>query len=126
MMSMQHVISVVCLSDYSSRLTQHTYHNSAGIQGIRSFWYDVAGNRTQIGGSFARTLLPDAVAAASYDAANRQLQFGDSSMTFDKNGNLSSTTNSSGSTAFTWDARDRLTGLLGPSMTGSFTYDVVC
>src|SRR2546421_199804 len=77
------------------------------------------------GGAFARTLLPDPVALASYDAANRQLQFGNRQMTFDANGNLASVTDPGGITTLTWDARNRLAALGGPSLNASFVYDAL-
>jgi RHS repeat-associated protein len=58
-----------------------------------------------------------------FTAANRQLAFGDKSMTYDANGNLTSITDPSGVSTFTWDARTRLVGLSDSSGTASFTYD---
>jgi len=63
------------------------------------------------------------VPSATYDAANRQLQFGDKQMTFDANGNLTSITSVGGATSFTWDTRDRLVGITVPGMTVSFILD---
>jgi RHS repeat-associated protein len=79
-----------------------------------------------VGGSFARTLLPEAVPNATYDAANRQLTFGDKTMTFDDNGSLAALISETpDTTTFTWDARDRLVGLGGPGLTASFQYDAL-
>ena len=64
------------------------YRNALGQLGDLQYTYDATGNRVAAGGSFARTLLPDAVATATYDAANRQLAFGAQIMTFDDNGNI--------------------------------------
>jgi RHS repeat-associated protein len=44
-------------------------------------------------------------------------------MTFDDNGNLLTRTDPSGTLTYTWDARNRLTGLSGPSLSASFAYD---
>ena len=63
-----------------------------------------------------RTLLPDPVAASSSDAANRQLAFGEKTMTYDANGNLASIVEPSGMTILTWDARNRLIDLNGPGL----------
>lgn len=100
------------------RLTALIYRNAAGPLGDLTYAYDPAGNRTGIGGTFARTLLPDPVASATYDAANRQLTFGGQTLTYDANGNLTS----DNSTTYTWDARNRLLALSGPT-TASFQYD---
>ncbi len=108
--------------DDASRLTALIYASAAGNLGNLTYQYDPAGNRSRIGGSFARTLLRTAIPSASYDPANRQLAFGSSQMTFDPNGNLTTFTDPSGTTAFTWDARDRLIGLEQSGTVASFTY----
>lgn len=109
--------------DPASRLTELLYRNTLGVLGNLTYEYDPAGNRTRVGGSFARTLMPDSVGPASYDAGNRQQQFGDRQMTFDANGNQTSIMQPGGPTTFTWDARNRLSALTGPGATASFTYD---
>lgn len=111
--------------DAASRLTALIYRNTAGLLGNLTYTYDPAGNRTGVGGSFARILLPDPVASANYDAANRQLIFGDRVMTYDTNGNLTALTDPNGLTTFTWDARNRLVGLSGPGASASFAYDAL-
>ncbi len=109
--------------DAASRLTRLTYTSPSTLLGDLTYQYDPAGNRVAVGGSFARTLLPDPVASATYDAANQQLSFGPKSMTYDANGNLATLTEAAATTSFTWDARNRLSALSGPT-TGSFSYDV--
>ena len=79
-------------------------------------------HRVRIGGSFARTLLPTAIASATYDGANRQRAFGPSQMTFDPNGNLTTITGGLQTTSLTWDARDRLVGLEQSGIQASFAY----
>ncbi len=111
--------------DVASHLTELTYRNVLGVLGNLTYGYDAAGNRIAVGGSFARTLLPDTTMSATYDVANRQLAFGDKTMTYDVNGNLTSISDTSGLTTLAWDARNRLFGLSGPSTTASFTYDVL-
>jgi RHS repeat-associated protein len=110
--------------DLASRLTALIYRNATGVLGDLTYQYDKAGNRTGVGGSFARTLLPDAIGSGSYDAANRQLQLAEKTMTFDANGNLTSIAEPSGTTTYTWDARNRLVGSSSPNATVSFGYDV--
>jgi RHS repeat-associated protein len=111
--------------DAASRLTALIYRNALGTLGDLQYTYDPAGSRTAVGGSFARTLLPDSVPSATYDSANRQLAFGALTMTFDDNGNLLTQTEPSGTTTNTWDARNRLAGIAGSSMNASFAYDGV-
>ncbi|HKA59869.1 MAG TPA: RHS repeat-associated core domain-containing protein, partial [Gemmatimonadales bacterium] len=108
--------------DEASRLTALVYQNAAGPLGNLTYQYDAAGNRVRVGGSFARTLLPSAVASATYDGANRQLAFGASQMTYDANGNLTTITGVSPTTSLTWDARDRLIGLEQAGTAASFVY----
>jgi RHS repeat-associated protein len=112
--------------DNANRLTSLLY-GPAGSLGTLGYTYDPASNRTAVSGSFARTLLPAAVATSSYDAANRQRTFGGSTMTYDNNGNLGTiTVQSAGGpqvTQFTWDQRNRLGTLAGPSLAASFGYD---
>jgi RHS repeat-associated protein len=108
--------------DIASRLTALIYRHATNPLGDLTYGYDAAGNRTRVGGSFARTLLPDAVATATYGHGNRQLQFGDQTMTFDANGNTTSLAAPTGTTTLTWDARNRLRGLEGGGPTATFTY----
>lgn len=96
-----------------------TYKNGPNVLGTLTYVYDNAGNRGQVGGTWARTGLPQAVTSATYNAANHQLTFGGQSLTYDLNGNLTS----DGSTTYTWDARNRLVSLSGPGVTASFQYD---
>jgi RHS repeat-associated protein len=109
--------------DLANRLTGLTYSGVTGGPFTLTYAYDAAGNRVRIGGSWARTLLPAAISTASYDAANRQLTLGGKTMVYDNNGNLATLTESSQTTTYTWDARDRLIGVTGPGLSASFTYD---
>ncbi len=125
LLTLPNAVSTEYQYDAASRLTALIYRNAGGLLGDLTYQYDPAGNRIAVGGSFAGTLLPDAVASATYDAADRQLTFGTKAMTFDANGSLASLADSAGGTIFTWDARNRLTGLNGPGLSGAFTYDGV-
>lgn len=107
--------------DAVSRLAALIYRHAAGQLGDLTYQYDAAGNRTGVGGSFARTGLPTPIASATYDAANRQLSFGGQTLAYDPNGSLIS----DGTTTHTWDARNRLVGLTGPSNNASFRYDAL-
>ena len=51
------------------------------------YGYDASGNRQVVGGTWARTGLPPALEAATYNAANRQVTFGAQTLTYDLNGN---------------------------------------
>jgi hypothetical protein len=62
-----------------------------------------------MGGTYARTGLPTAMEAATYDAANQITEWDSTAFTYDANGNLTD----DGPTTYTWNARNQLTGLSG-------------
>jgi RHS repeat-associated protein len=107
--------------DAASRLTGLTYRTGLTVLGTLTYTYDAAGNRTEVGGTWARTALPPALTSATYDAANQQLAFGASTLTYDSNGSLTS----DGTTTYTWDPRNRLMSVTGPGMTATFQYDAL-
>ena len=89
--------------------------------------YDLAGRRTGVGGSFARTNVPQAASPATYNVNNQLTQWKDATLTYDANGNLTS----DGSFAFwifllegsdTWNARNQLVAISGGA-SASFQYD---
>jgi len=107
--------------DAASRLIGLTYKQGTTTLGTLTYAYDANGQRTQVGGTWARTGLPPPVASATYNAANQQLTFGSQPLTYDLNGNLTG----DGTSTYTWDARNRLVGLAGPGLTASFQYDAL-
>jgi RHS repeat-associated protein len=110
--------------DNASRLTGITYkQNGTTLLGDLSYEYDKNGNRTKTGGSFARTGLPQAVASTAYNAANHQTTFDNKTLTYDNNGSLLTSTDPGGMTTYTWNARNQLTGISGPSVSATFDYD---
>jgi len=105
--------------DDASRLLIITHNGPGGVIEALTYLYDAAGNRTSLTrASGTASLLPTAVASATYDAANQQTQFGGVTHTFDANGNLTN----DGTNTYVWDARNRLIGISG-SITASFAYD---
>jgi YD repeat-containing protein len=76
-----------------------------------------------LGESWARTAIPQNVASTSYDANNRQLTFGDKTLTYDDNGNLTSIADANGTTLYSWNARNQLAAISGPNVNASFVYD---
>jgi RHS repeat-associated protein len=110
--------------DGASRLTSITYkQNGTTVLGNLTYEYDKNGNRMRTGGSFARTGGPQTITSTNYNAANHQTTFGDKTLTYDNNGNLQSITDSSGTTTYTWNARNQLVGISGPTVNASFVYD---
>jgi RHS repeat-associated protein len=116
-------ILVEYVYDAASRATGINYKQGATVLGNVTYTYDAAGNRTQIGGSFARTGLPQSVSSTNYNATNQQTTFGDKTLTYDNNGNLTSIVDASGTTLYTWNARNQLTGISGPGVNATFVYD---
>jgi YD repeat-containing protein len=85
--------------DAASRVTGITYkRDGTTVLGDLTYEYDKAGNRTKMGGSFARTGIAQAVSTTAYNVANHQTTFGDKTLTYDNNGNLQTITDSSGTT----------------------------
>ena len=105
--------------DQTSQLTGITYKLGVSVLGNLTYEYDAAGRRVKVGGSYARTGLPQALSNATYDNANQLVQRGAVSLTYDAEGNLVS----DGANTYTWDARNQLSSINGPGLTASFQYD---
>ena len=104
--------------DDANELTSLTYLNGPTTLGDLTYTYDLAGQRVAIGGSWARTLLPQPVAGASYDAANELTAWGGQEMAYDPNGNLTF----DGTLVYGWNARNQLASLAGGTG-AAFQYD---
>jgi RHS repeat-associated protein len=104
--------------DVASQLLGITYQLGTTVLGNLTYTYDLAGNRTTVGGSYAQTGLPSALANASFNADNQLTLFGSSNLTYDANGNLTS----DGTHTYTWDARNHLVSISG-AVSASFQYD---
>ncbi len=109
--------------DAEARLKRQVFRNTTGVLGDLSYAYDAAGNRTQLGGSLATTVLPSPALSATYDAANRQLTFGSQTLSWDSNGNLGTVSDPGSTMTLTWDSRNRLVGVTLPGSTVAFKYD---
>jgi RHS repeat-associated protein len=107
--------------DAASQVEGIHYERGGATLGALTYGYDLAGRRTAVGGSWARTGLPAATtAAATYDAANQLTSWNGVPVTYDANGNLTT----DGTRTFTWDSQNRLTSISGPTP-ASFVYDGV-
>jgi RHS repeat-associated protein len=106
--------------DNANQLTGLTYTRGTTTLGTLTYGYDLAGRRVQVGGTWARTGLPEPVAPTNYDAGNRLLNWSGNFFSYDSNGNLAS----DGLTSYTWGARNQLTGLSGAT-SDSFAYDAL-
>lgn len=106
--------------DDASQLTGIAYTLGSNPVGDLVYAYDLAGRRTDVTGSLARTGLPAAVGTTAHDAANRVTDWNGATVTYDDNGNMLS----DGARSFTWDARNRLVAISGAA-SASFAYDAV-
>ena len=107
--------------DVASRLTTINHIGPSGIIEALTYQYDAAGNRTSLArNNGTASLLPSAVASATYDAANEQTQFAGATLAYDANGNLIS----DGVNTYQWDARNRLVSISGGA-TATFNYDAL-
>lgn len=105
----------------ASRLTTINHLGPAGLIEALTYQYDPAGNRPSLTRNNATaSVLPTAVASATYDAANEQTAFAGATLTYDNNGNLTS----DGTNTYVWDARNRLVSISGGA-TASFNYDAL-
>jgi RHS repeat-associated protein len=110
--------------DQIGRLISLTHSGPGGILNTQTYSYDAVGNRQSATNTIAQTLVTPAVTPASYDSDNEQNQFGPTSNIFDANGNLVSSTTSGVTTAYTWDARNRLAAAsTSTGQTTQFLYD---
>jgi RHS repeat-associated protein len=107
--------------DSSSRLTELDYMQGSTLLGNLTYSYDAAGRRTAVGGTLAGTGLPSALTEASYDAANRLIEWNGSTLTYDSNGNLLT----DGTLTYGWNARNQLVSLTGGSLSAAFQYDAL-
>ena len=75
-------------------------------------------SRIGVGGSYARTGVPQAASPATYNVNNQLTQWKGASLTYDANGNLTS----DGTNTCTWNARNQLVAISG-GVSASFQYD---
>ncbi len=106
--------------DAADALTSLQWALGGNPLGDLTYAYDLAGRRVMVAGSFARTNIPPALTAATYDLGDRLLTWDGTSYTYDPNGNLTG----DGTTSYTWNARNQLTVIAGGA-SGGFTYDAV-
>jgi RHS repeat-associated protein len=103
--------------DNASQLTGITYANGSTTLGTLTYAYDLAGRRTQMGGSYAQIGLPLGVSEAEYNANNQLTEWGTASLFYDANGNMTS----DGVNSFNWNARSQMSSMNSSSV--SFQYD---
>ncbi|MFM0560210.1 RHS repeat-associated core domain-containing protein [Paraburkholderia sediminicola] len=113
-------ITVAYTWDAASQLTGITYKRADGsVLGDLTYGYDLAGRRTNAGGSLAKVDLPQTVNDAQYNRANQLTRWSGKAFTYDLNGNLAS----DGTNQYSWNAQDLLAGITG-GVAASFSYDI--
>ena len=115
--------TVTSAYDAASQLTSLTYKQGATVLGNLTYTYDAAGNRTKVGGTFARATIPPALSTVSYNVNNQQTTFGTNTETYDLNGNLATVIEANNLATYTWNARNQLVSLTSPGFAASFAYD---
>ena len=105
--------------DNASQVTGLTYTLNSNTLGNLTYSYDMAGRRTMVGGTYARTGLPSAQATTGYDAANELTMWGTATPTYDSNGNMFS----DGTNSYVWNARNQLVSMNMSAQ--SFQYDPI-
>jgi RHS repeat-associated protein len=113
--------------DAAYRLIRLTHANAQNqpIEDLQ-YTYNADNEISSITSLASATLLPQAANVGTADAANRITQFGSATFTFDAQGQTTSRSDSSGTTAFQWDARGRLTQVTKPgNPTVSYSYDAL-
>jgi RHS repeat-associated protein len=110
--------------DSANELTTLTYKNTNNVVlGTLTYSYDGDGRRISQGGSWAPEQLPQPTSTDSaFNLANEQTSLNGTIITYDLNGSM--TQDARGT--YWWDARNRLTSILGGAITwGAYTYDAV-
>ena len=102
--------------DAAGELTRTGATQGGANFGFVTYDYDAAGRRTAANGPWARVALPAAVGSASYDPANRVVNWSGRSFMYDPAGNLLS----DGVRSYLWDDRGQLVSVAGG---GGATYE---
>ncbi|MFL9889239.1 DUF6531 domain-containing protein, partial [Paraburkholderia agricolaris] len=109
--------------DAANQLTGITYRRADGsVLGDLTYEYDLAGRRTKMGGSLAKTALPQPVGDAQYNGANQLTRWAGFTFTYDLNGNLTG----DGENQYGWDIQDQLQSLTrqAGAWNASYVYDM--
>ena len=117
-MTLPNGVVVAYSYDSDSRIAEIAYSNGSGPLGNLTYSYDADGRVVSKGGSLASIVMPQSVTGNTFNAANEMQNFGAQSLAYDTNGNLLS----DGTNSYTWDARNQLASLAGPT-SANFAYD---
>src|SRR6059058_3107424 len=91
-----------------------------GTGTVHAYGYDLAGRRTAVGGSYARTNVPSAAPTAAYNLNNQLTNWNGATLSYDANGNLTN----DGTNTYMWNARNQLVTISG-SVNANFRNDAI-
>jgi YD repeat-containing protein len=117
-MTLPNGVVVAYSYDGDSRIAEIAYSNGSGPLGNLTYAYDADGRVVTRGGSLASIVMPQSVTGNTFNTANEMTAFNGQPLTYDPNGNLLN----DGTNIYTWDSRNDLASLAGPTPAG-FTYD---
>ncbi len=115
--------------DNASRLLNLNHLNPANaILESLTYTYDANSNRTSMVRPAVNLPMPNTATNITHNQANQLLTFNDKTITYGDNGNMTAVTNTCGTTNYTWDVRNKLTGMNGfntdcSPLSASFKYD---
>jgi RHS repeat-associated protein len=116
-MTLPNGVTVGYSYDSASQLTGVKYALGSAMLGNLAYGYDLGGRRSSVGGSYARTGLPNSISSATFDASNQLTTWGTVTATYDANGNLLN----DGGNSYVWNARNQLASMNASAE--SFQYD---
>jgi RHS repeat-associated protein len=109
--------------DLLGRVLSITHSKGTTSLNTQAYGYDPIGNRISASNDISQPLITSA-AGASVDNADELLTYGQTTYTYDANGNRLAETSPSGTVKYQWDSRNRLASIM--DATGnvtSFQYD---
>jgi RHS repeat-associated protein len=107
--------------DDAGRILSRQFSIAPGTAETVNYAYNAANHRIASWGSLDASLLPDAVAAGTFDPANRMTSRGTTALSHDTDGNLTS----DGQRQLTWDTRGRLSTVTQAGATTEYGYDAL-
>ncbi|GAA1722452.1 hypothetical protein GCM10009765_82990 [Fodinicola feengrottensis] len=107
--------------DSANEITGIGYGRNGTNIGDLTYAYDQSGQVSSVGGSFARTTIPQEYGPATYDAGNELSKVGDTAYSYDKDGNLLS----NGTTSYVWNSRGQLASSASGAATTTYGYDAL-
>lgn len=109
--------------DAAGRLLSLVHSGPSGVINAQAYTYDAVGNRTSYTTNLGQPLITQPVNSSTFDAGNRLVTRDGASFTYDTNGNLASTADSTGTSVNVWNSRNRLQAVQSAEVQVAFQYD---